>query len=469
MRHSRSIRSSSALISFAFAIAFLLSLSLSLTFVGCSKSEDDSSGGKGGKGGRGGRKLEYPVQVAPLSMRMVRYTVSAPGSIEAFQQVQITARVAGAVDKVEFSEGEQVKAGTVLVNIESERFQVAVDQAKAQLDKAQASEKQAEESLKRRQGASGEHPGLIPGEELATYQTQVATAKADVEVAQQALRVAQLNLRDSAVKAPIDGVVQTRTVQAGQYLQPGAVLATLLQRDPLILRFSVSEQDAPRLKAGMTANLTLKESARSYTATITLVAGAADPATRLVPVTAKLDATEHQYWLRPGAFCEVSVPVGATREAIVVPSLSIQPTESGNLAYIVDNNIARAKTVQLGMHTSNGEVEVTRGLAAGSMLVVRGVEPLSDGAPVKVTEQTSIEALEDGGSSDVNTSSPGGAAPPSNSPAQASADEPPEKSPSETPGSTETKPETTEHAEHAEHEGHEGHEGHHAHADGGQP
>src|SRR5262249_1994459 len=134
--------------------------------------------------------------------------------------------------------------------------------------------------------------------------------------------------------------------------------------------------------------------------------------------------------------------------------------------YIVDNNVAKAKTVQLGMHTSNGEVEVTRGLTAGSMLVVRGVEPLSDGAPVKITEQTSIEALEDGGSSDVNTSSPGGAAPPPNAPTQASADEPGEKSPSENVAPTETKPETAEHAEHAEHEGHEGH---HGHADGGQP
>src|SRR5262249_33961734 len=171
--------------------------------------------------------------------------------------------------------------------------------------------------LQRRTGAAAQNPGLIPGEEIETHQTQVDTAKADVEGARQALHVAELNLRDSYVRAPIAGVVQTRTVQTGQFLQPGAVLATILQRDPLLLRFQVTEQDAPRLKNGMVANLSLRESKREYTAKITLVAGAADPATRLVSVTAEIDSTDHQYWLRPGAFCEVRVPVGNARPALV--------------------------------------------------------------------------------------------------------------------------------------------------------
>jgi len=343
---------------------------------------------------RGGRKLEYPVDVAALVKRPMRYTVTAPGSIEAFQSVQITARVSGAVDKVGFTEGAQVQAGQALVNVESDRYQVALDSAKAQLAKAKAAAQQAQAQLGRRQAAGKQNPGLIPGEELASYATQVTTAQADVALAEQAVRVAQLNLRDSTVRAPIAGVVQTRTVQLGQYLQPGAVLATLLQRDPLLLRFAVSEQDAPRLKPGMKATVRLKESRHSYTATLTLVAGAADPDTRLVPVTATLDATSHQYWLRPGAFCEVSVPVGTTRDAIVIPNLAVQPTEDGNVVYVVNGSAAHVRKIQLGMHTSTGEVEVTRGLNAGERLVIHGVEPLSDGAPVKVVSETTLEALE---------------------------------------------------------------------------
>jgi RND family efflux transporter MFP subunit len=177
-------------------------------------------------------------------------------------------------------------------------------------------------------------------------------------------------------------------------VQPGAVLATLLQRDPLLLRFQVTEQDAPRLKPGAIATLRLKESARSYNAAIKLVAEAADPATRLVPVTAEVDDVEHRYWLRPGAFCEVAVAVGAPRDAIVVPTIAVQPTENGNLVYVVDGKgVARERRVQLGMHTPDGGVEVTRGLDAGELLVVRGFEPLSDGAPVKIAEHTTIAAV----------------------------------------------------------------------------
>jgi RND family efflux transporter MFP subunit len=373
--------------------AFVLGIVLSAVGIGgagCKAGEDSNL-----KKPKGATKLQYPVEVAPLELRQVSYTVMAPGSIEAFQQVQITARVSGAVDRVAFVEGQTVKQGDVLVTIETDRYQVAVDQANAALQRTQATEKSAEAELARRQQATAEHPGLVAGEEVEQYATGVATSKADVLSAQQALRVAQLNLRDAYVRAPFAGVIQSRTVQTGQYLQPGAVLATLLQRDPLILRFGVTEQDAPRLKPGMTANMTLRESTRSYTAKIILVAESADPTTRLVPVTAQIDDTEHKYWLRPGAFCEVNVPIGDAKQAIVVPSLAVQPTAGGNVVYVVDDkNVAHLRKVQLGMYTPAGGVEITRGLSAGELLVVQGFEALSEGAPVKISQRTTLQAAE---------------------------------------------------------------------------
>ena len=93
-----------------------------------SKSSDPPQGGRRG-GGAGGAKLEYAVYVAPLAARQIQYSVNAPGTIDAFQQVQITARVAGAVDKVSFAEGQNVKPGDTLVVIESERYQIALVQA----------------------------------------------------------------------------------------------------------------------------------------------------------------------------------------------------------------------------------------------------------------------------------------------------------------------------------------------------
>jgi membrane fusion protein, multidrug efflux system len=356
-----------------------------------SKSQDTPQGGKRG-GGAGGAKLEYPVDVSPLVSKQMQYSVNAPGTIDAFQSVLITARVAGAVDKVAFAEGQNVKVGDTLVVIESERYEIAVEQARAAVAKAKAAQKAAEAALQRRDDAQAASPGLIPGEEIEQKQTAVDTAKADVLAAQQAERVAELNLSDSKVRAPIAGVVQTRTVNQGQYLQPGATLATILQKDPMLVRFQVTEQDAPRLKPDMPVNIQLKESAREFTGKITLVADAADPATRMVPITGTVDATDHTYWLRPGAFCEVTVPIGTARPGIVVPSIAVLPTEKGNVVYLVDDkHIAHQTVVELGMHTADGGIELTRGVKEGDLIVVRGIDPLSDGAPVKIGNTISLE------------------------------------------------------------------------------
>lgn len=363
----------------------------------CSKGQDTA------KKGRGGQKLEYPVELLKLEAKQVEYTVDAPGSLDAFQVVQITARVQGAVDKVAFVEGQEVKEGDVLASIESERYSIALSGARATLQKAQTTQRAAQAALDRRLNAEQQSPGIVPGEEIEQKRASVDTAKADVAAAQEAVHVAELNLRDSQVRAPIKGIVQTRTVQQGQFLQPGYVLATLIQRDPLLLRFQVSQLDAVRLKPGMTANVTLRESKYHFTAKITLVSEAADPTTRLTPVTAQVDDSAHQLFLRAGAFCLVSVPVGDARKAIVVPSLAVAPTEKGNVIYVVDDKmIAHERIVEIGMHTPDGKVELRTPQAKegekppepvkeGDMMVVSGIEPLTEGAPVKLAPKEGEE------------------------------------------------------------------------------
>ncbi|HEY1558355.1 MAG TPA: efflux RND transporter periplasmic adaptor subunit [Kofleriaceae bacterium] len=373
-----------------------LALALVIVIAACSHKSDSPQGGNGGRrGGTGGGPLQYPVDVAPLVTRQMQYTVNAPGSLDAFQQVQITARVAGVCDRVAFAEGQEVKAGEVLATIESERYSLALEQAKTLTAKATATLKSAQAALDRRLAAEKQSPGVVAGEEIEQKQTAVDSAKADLDAAKEAEKVAALNLRDSSVRTPIQGVVQTRTVQQGQFLNPGAVLATIIQREPMLLRFQVTEEDARRLSTGMPATLQLKESPLTYDAKITLVAGAADPTTRMVPVTAQLDETKHQYSLRPGAFCEVSVPVDKARPGIVVPSLAVQPTEKGNVIYVVDDkHIAHAKVVKLGMHTADGGIEIAQGATPGDVMVVRGIDPLTDGAPVKVQATTTLEEAE---------------------------------------------------------------------------
>jgi len=258
------------------------------------------AGSPAAKGGRRGQVV-FPVDVVQVPVRSLVYTVTAVGSVEAFEKVQVTARVSGAVDRVRFAEGEYANASQVLVEIETERYRLAVESAQAAYEKAQASKADAEAGLKRRETVVAQNPGLIPGEEVETWRTKVLTAASEVAQTLSALNQAKLNLSDAFVKAPISGIIQTRTVQTGQYIQTGTVLATLVRRDPLLLRFRVPERDAARIKPGQKALFRVREDSREFSAKVVHVAESADDTSRLVDITANIDDPSDKS-LRPGSF-----------------------------------------------------------------------------------------------------------------------------------------------------------------------
>lgn len=357
--------------------ALLIICALLLPLSGCERSKAAAKGGEGKPKG----PMAVPVETVRVQTRDVQRAVKAVGSVEAFELVQVTARVAGAIEKVAFREGDEVSAGKPLVDIEPARFQIALSQAKAQLERAQSAQVVAKASTERREAVNEKNPGLIRGEELETFRASAAAANADLSAARAAVEQAQLNLKDAYVRAPIAGVIQTRTVQTGQYVQPGSVLATVVRKDPMLLRFQVTELDAASLAKGQPANFAVRGTKDRYEATVTLVAGTADPKSRLVQITAEVvDAGS----LRPGTFAEVSVPVGGSSTAPVIPQTAIRPSERGFLAYIVEGDKATERVVELGLATEDGQVEVKTGLAAGDQLVVRGAEALREGATVKV-------------------------------------------------------------------------------------
>jgi multidrug efflux system membrane fusion protein len=346
-------------------------------------------GGGEGQAGQGGRaRVQFPVDVDLVKVRSLVYSVAAVGSVEAFEKVQVTARVSGAVDRVLFSEGGYAAAGQVLVEIETERYKLAVESAQASYNKAEASKADAEAGLKRRETVITQTPGLIPGEEVETWRTKVLTAASEVAEKRSALNQAQLNLRDAFVRAPIPGVIQTRTVQTGQYVQTGTVLATLVRRDPLLLKFRVPERDAARIKPGQEARFRVREDSREFTAKVVHVAESADDMSRLVDVTANI-ADPSDRTLRPGSFAEITVPVSSASDAPVVPVSAVRPSERGFIAYVVEGDRAVERILTLGMRSADGQVEVLSGLKAGESLVVRGSEALQNGVTVKVSSPVS--------------------------------------------------------------------------------
>jgi len=367
--------------------AFLGAILLSLLLVPSCKRGGPAEGQPAPPAKKGGAaeksRVTFPVEVAPVTVRSLIYTVNAVGSVDAFEKVQVTARVSGVVDRVLFAEGNLAAVDQILVEIEPERYKLAVESAQATYDKALASKADAEAGLKRRQTVINQTPGLIPGEELETWRTKVLLAAADVAQTQAALNQAKLNLHDAYVRAPFNGIIQTRTAQTGQYVQVGTVLATLVRRDPLLLRFSIPERSAAELRPGQLANFKVRDNQKEYASKIVHVAAAADEGTRMVAITAEIRDTSDMA-LRPGAFAEITIPVSAPRSAPVIPQTAIRPSERGFIAYVIEKDIAIERILAIGMRTADGQAEVLSGVQPGEMLVVRGADALRANAPVRV-------------------------------------------------------------------------------------
>jgi membrane fusion protein, multidrug efflux system len=379
-------------------LAVVVALGLTGLTAACSgKPEGGAQAAKPGKsGGKGGNK--YPVEVQPVAKQKVEYAVTAVGSLEAFETVQVTARVAGVAERVLFAEGANVEAGQVLAEIEPRRYQIARQSAAAAHERAKAAEAEAKAQLARREEAVRGSPGLITAEEIETFRTRVQTAAADVASARAALEKASLDLRDAYVRASFAGLIESRPVQTGQYLQPGTVIATVVRRDPLMLRFPVAETDAGSITPGMNVRFRIRQAEEALMAKVTHVGQEADPKSRMVKVSAEV-APDLRAGLRPGTFAEVTVPIGGAIEVPVIPQTAIRPSEKGFLAYVIEKDVARERVVQLGMRTADGRVEVKSGVKEGEALVVRGSEALREGAAVRVVgpEKTADATPKSGG------------------------------------------------------------------------
>lgn len=214
----------------------------------------------------------------------------------------------------------------------------------------------------------------------------MATTIAERDLARAAVQVAELDLADALVRSPVAGVLQSRPIQTGQYVQPGTELATLLRRDPLLVRCRIPQMDATRLATGHRLRFRVDESGADYGAVITHLGAGADPTTRLVDLTAHVDDPQ-QAKLIPGSFARVTIAV-QSQESVVVPAAAIRPSERGFLAYVVrgndDDERAEERVLSLGLRTADGQVEIRKGLTPGERLIVLGAEGLSNDARITV-------------------------------------------------------------------------------------
>ncbi len=319
------------------------------------------------------------VRTAPVVARDVVYKVQALGSLEPEESVQITAQVNGAVNEVLFHAGDTVTADTVLASIDPDRYRLEAERAEATHRKSVADWKRAESDLARREALAREN--LMAEEELNRARKETERLAADAASARASAEIAIQNVRHSIVRSPRAGELNTRTVEPGQFVQIGHVLTTLVDLRRLRLRFRVSESESLKVREGGAVAFTVASlGSTPFKARVYHVSGIADPATRQVEVLAWVD---NPGVLKPGFFAEVTLSTATNRNAVVVAEGAVQATERGFVVYVVENGIAKEKTVKIGMRTGDGSVEILSGLAIGETIVVEGSDRLADGIPVE--------------------------------------------------------------------------------------
>ena len=335
----------------------------------------------------GAVKRMFPVEVQPVATEDVQYTIDAVGSLEPQEEVRVTARVSGVVEKVYFEQGTKVTLDTILAEIDRTRHRLLADRAKASHEKSVADLKKAEIILQNRQELKKKDPGYVSDEEIATLTSQLNSARAAAAEARSSFDLAAQDLEHSQVRSLITGTINTKDVSTGQYVTLGAPLASIVDESKLKLRFKVSETESVKIAAMLGGGRRVGFSVRplpgkTFQAELLYISPQANPQTRTVECLAIVE--NRGSILKPGFFATVRAVVETREKAVVVPDSAILPTEHGFLAFVVKDGKARQRSVRAGLFVREGALEILEGLLPGDVLVVSGTAALRDGVDVLV-------------------------------------------------------------------------------------
>jgi len=331
-----------------------------------------------------------PVETALAKRADVPVDVEGLGTVQAFYTVKITPRVDGELLKVGFVEGQVVKKGALLAQIDPRPYRAALEQATAARDKDADQLDNASRDLERYETLAPQD--LVSRQTLDTQRAQVAQLKAQLEGDRAAIDAARTQLDYTTITSPIAGRTGIRTVDPGNVVHAsdatGIVIVTQMQ--PISVVFTLPEDDLIEvnraLGAGPVQVVALPRGGATELGrgTISVVDNEIDPATGTMRLKATFPNPHGELW--PGQFVTVRMRLGTERQALTVPAAAIQRGSEGEFAYVVgpDSTVA-AQPVTTGLE-SGPSVVVEKGLQDGARVVTSNQFRLQPGARIQVLE-----------------------------------------------------------------------------------
>jgi multidrug efflux system membrane fusion protein len=355
-------------------------------------------GDQAATGGKRNRKQlangVIPVMAVAVRAGDISVTLDALGTVTPLATVTVRPQLSGYLTQVAFTEGQMVKQGDFLAQIDPRPYQIALDQAQGQLARDQALLKNAYIDLARYQKLTAQDS--IARQQLDTQQSLVGQYQGTIISDQAQVDTEKLNLDYCHITSPVTGRVGLRQVDQGNYVQTGDAngLVVVTQLQPITVIFTIPEDNIPlvqkEVQAGSTLSVTTYDrsgATKLATGKLSTLDNQIDTTTGTVKLRADFDNADNA--LFPNQFVNVNLLVHTEHAQAIVPMAAIQHSTTDTFVYLVkgekaDKTVA-AQPVKIGI-TSGDDVEVLSGITAGDQVVVDGVDQLRDGSKVAVTD-----------------------------------------------------------------------------------
>lgn len=330
-----------------------------------------------------------PVTAVKAGTRDVPVLLQIVGRAEAFESVALKSRVDGQVSSVQFTEGQHVKQGDVLVKLDPTDFAARLQQAEAVAarDEALIAKTQSDTAryteLKQR--------NFVSEEKVNDIRTNEATATANLRASKAAAEVARLQLSYTTIRAPITGIVGARVVFPGSAVKTNETILAVVNRvRPLLVGFSVPEKYLARIRSARTgeemkvAVSVPSDKAHQVEGRVRFLDNTVDPATGTILMKAELPNEEEKFM--PGQFLNVSLVLETLKDAVTIPSEALQQGTDGSFVFVVkSDNTVEVRNV--GIAASNaGMIAIAKGLVSGETVVTDGQLRLTPGTKVRIKE-----------------------------------------------------------------------------------
>ncbi|MGO8919510.1 MAG: efflux RND transporter periplasmic adaptor subunit [Stellaceae bacterium] len=337
-----------------------------------------------------------PVTADTAELRDMPAYVRGIGSVQAFNAVAVKSRVDGQIVKVDFTEGQEVKVGDLLFEIDPRPFQATLEQASANKEKDEAQLVSAQADLKRYTELVGH--GYQTVQIYDQQKALVGQLQAAIKADQAQIDAAQLNLQYAQLRSPIEGRTGARLVDIGNLVHAtdNTPLVSVTQLRPIFVSFTVPQDQFSRIRQASRGGDVAVEALAEDEATIlaqgklTLIDNQIDQQTGTLRLKARFDNSDETLW--PGEFVNLRVVTGTLRDAVTVPARSVQRGPKGEYLFVVKPDLTVEMRSVAVAEIEHDVAAIDKGLAAGERIVVDGQFRLDQGSKVRLEAPATADA-----------------------------------------------------------------------------